>query len=149
MDTTTVYVGMYVHKNSFSLRCYTFKADTRSHHLKVGPDYRLVLEYIDSMRKVYGGDADFICGYEAGCLGYTLYHQLNDHGIKCIILAPSTMAKSPVQKKTDKRDSEAIARCLAHHFYHEVYVPTADEEQVKEFIRMRDDHKLALKKVKQ
>ena len=59
------------------------------------------------------------------------------------------MAKSPVQKKTDKRDSEAIARCLAHHFYHEVYVPTADEEQVKEFIRMRDDHKLALKKVKQ
>ena len=76
-------------------------------------------------------------------------YQLNDHGIKCIILAPSTMAKSPVQKKTDKRDSEAIARCLAHHFYHEVYVPTADEEQVKEFIRMRDDHKLALKKVKQ
>ena len=58
------------------------------------------------------------------------------------------MAKSPVQKKTDKRDSEAIAWCLAHHFYHEVYVPTTDEEQVKEFIRMRDDHKLALKKVK-
>ena len=72
MDTTTVYVGMYVHKNSFSLCCYTFKADTCSHHLKVGPDYRLVLEYIDSMRKVYGGDADFICGYGAGCLGYTL-----------------------------------------------------------------------------
>ena len=51
--------------------------------------------------------------------------------------------------KTDKRDAALIARCLAHHDYNEVHVPTEKDEQIKEFIRMRDDHKLALKKVKQ
>lgn len=42
-----------------------------------------------------------------------------------------------------------IARCLAHHDYSPVYIPTEQDEQVKEYLRMRDDHKLALKKVKQ
>jgi hypothetical protein len=40
------------------------------------------------MRFHYGDDTLFICGYEAGCLGFTLYHQLMDHGVKCVILAP-------------------------------------------------------------
>ena len=40
-----------------------------------------------------------------------------------------------------------IARCLAHHDYSPVHIPTHKDEQVKEFIRMRDDHRLALKKI--
>ena len=58
----------------------------------------------------------------------------------------------PVGKKrikTNKRDTVLIARCLAHHDYSEVHVPTEKDEQIIEFIRMRDDHKLALKKNKQ
>jgi transposase len=51
--------------------------------------------------------------------------------------------------KTDKRDAEIIARCLAQHNYSPVHIPTEKDEQTKEFLRMRDDHKLALKKVKQ
>lgn len=30
-----------------------------------------------------------------------------------------------------------------------MYVPTGQDEQVKDYIRMRDDHRLALKKMKQ
>lgn len=48
--------------------------------------------------------------------------------------------------KTDKRDAEIIAKCLAQHNYSPVHIPTATDEQTKEFLRMRDDHKLALKK---
>ena len=51
--------------------------------------------------------------------------------------------------KTDKRDAALIARCLAHHDYSPVHIPTEQDEQVKEYIRMRQDHKLALKKIKQ
>lgn len=51
--------------------------------------------------------------------------------------------------KTDKRDAELIGKCLAQHNYSPVHVPTATDEETKEFLRMRDDHKLALKKVKQ
>ncbi len=103
------------------------------------------------MRFHYGDETLFICGYEAGCLGFTLYHQLMEHNVKCIILAPTTMPKSSGKKKikTDKRDAGTIARCLAHHDYSPVHIPNEKDEQVKEFIRMRDDHKLALKKIKQ
>jgi transposase len=151
MNNTTVYIGMDVHKNSFSLCCYTIEDDKCSHHQKIDPDYRLILKYIESMRTIFGGDCRFVCGYEAECLGYSLYHQLNDHAVECVILAPSTMTKSPVQKKkkTDKRDSETIAKCLAFHTYHEVHIPTPEEEQIEDFIRMRDDHKQDLKKTKQ
>ena len=60
----------------------------------------------------------------------------------------------PVQQgkkkvKTDRRDARRIAKCLAHHEYSAVHIPTAKDEETKEYLRMRDDHKLALKKIKQ
>ena len=151
MQYTTVYVGMDVHKESFSLCCYTNEKEKAEYSQRVEAHYSKVLNYIEAMRFHYGQDALFICGYEAGCLGFTLYRQLTDHHVKCVILAPTTMPVSQGRKriKTDKRDAALIARCLAHHDYSPVHVPTAQDEETKEFIRMRDDHKLALKKVKQ
>jgi len=151
MNYNTVYVGMDVHKESFSLCCYTNEKEQSEYCQKVNAHYSKVLNYLEAMRFHYGDDAVFICGYEAGCLGFTLYHQLTQHHVKCIVLAPTSMAK-PVGKKkvkTDKLDAALIARSLAHHDYSPVHIPTDKDEQVKEFIRMRSDHKIALKKVKQ
>ena len=151
MNYNTIYVGMDVHKENFSLCAYTIESDKCSYHQKTEADYRNVLKYLDFLRTVYGDDATFVCGYEAGCLGYTLYHQLTDHHIDCKILAPTTMLEQRSRKrvKTDRRDSEIIARCLAQHNYSPVHIPTKQDEETKEYLRMRDDHKLALKKVKQ
>ena len=151
MNYSTVYVGMDVHKENFSLCCYTNEKEKAEYAQKVEGHYSKVLNYLEAMRFHYGNDALFVCGYEAGCLGFTLYRDLTAHNVKCVILAPTTMAVPAGKKriKTDKRDAELIARCLAHHDYSEVHVPTEKDEQIKEFIRMRDDHRLALKKVKQ
>ena len=68
-------------------------------------------------------------------------------------LAPLTKSnleqRSKKRIKTDKRDAEIIAKCLAQHNCSPVHIPTAKDEETKEFLRMRDDHKQALKKVKQ
>ena len=151
MDYSTVYVGMDVHKDSFTLCAYTIEAEKGSYSRKTPSDYKEVIKYLEFLRTIYGDDAKFICGYEAGCLGYTLYHQLTDRNVNCVIMAPSTMLERRGRKrvKTDKRDAELIGRCLAQHNYSSVYVPTDADEQIKEFLRMRDDHKLALKKIKQ
>jgi transposase len=142
---------MDVHKESFSLCSFTIDEDKASHHQRTDADFKNVLKYLEHLRTIYGDDANFICGYEAGCLGYSLYHQLTDHNVNCVILAPTTMLEQRSRKriKTDKRDAEIIARCLAQHNYSPVHIPTEKDEQTKEFLRMRDDHKLALKKVKQ
>ena len=147
---TIVYVGMDVHKESYTLCCYCYDTDKVEYKQTIPSDYKLVLKYMESMRSRYEGEVTFVCGYEAGCLGYSLYHQLREHEVDCKILAPTTMAITNTSHvKTDKRDAANIARCLAFHTYSEVYVPDAEDNSVKEYIRMRDDQKLALKKIKQ
>ena len=122
--------------------------------LKLGlaNDYKEVIAFINTLQLKLGLNDDYSieCGYEAGCLGYTLYHQLTNAGIECVILAPTTMLTQQGQRiKTDKRDARLIAQCLCYGGYHPVYVPTGEDDSVKEYLRMRDDHKLALKKLKQ
>ena len=147
---TIVYVGMDVHKESYTLCCYCYDTDLVEYRQTIPADYRLVLKYMERVRNRYEGDVTFVCGYEAGCVGYSLYHQLTDHAVDCKILAPTTMAITNTNRvKTDRKDAANIARCLAFHTYSEVYVPDEQDNQVKEYIRMRDDQKLALKKVKQ
>ena len=151
MEYSTVFVGMDVHKESFTLACYTNEKEEAEYVQRTEAHYSKVISYLEAMRFHYGDDVAFICGYEAGCLGYTLYHQLTSHHVRCVILAPTSMPTQKGKKKvkTDKRDARKIARCLAHHDYSPVHVPTAKDEETKEYLRMRDDHKLALKKVKQ
>ena len=145
-----VYVGMDVHKESYTLCCYCYDTDKVEYKQTIPSDYKLILKYMESMRNVYGENVSFVCGYEAGCLGYSLYHQLREHAVDCKILAPTTMAITNTSRvKTDKRDAANIARCLAFHTYSEVYVPDDEDNSVKEYIRMRDDQKLMLKKIKQ
>lgn len=147
-----LYVGMDVHKDNYTLCCYSFEEDDLLYKQTIAPDYKNVLKCLEQIRKFYSDseEIEFVCGYEAGSLGYTLYHQLTAHGVKCVILAPTTMAITNKNRvKTDKRDAGNIARCLAFRTYSEVHIPTAEDEAVKDYIRMRDDQKKALKVVKQ
>lgn len=146
---------MDVHSTNFTLCAMepTIGAEDRIFgETQVGPDYKEVLSFINSLKMKLGPNDDYSieCGYEAGCLGYTLYRQLTDAGIKCVILAPTTMLTQQGKRiKTDKRDARLIAQCLCYGGYHSVYIPTGEDDAVKEYLRMRDDHKLALKKLKQ
>ena len=59
------------------------------------------------------------------------------------------MPKAPNERKTDYRDAAKIARCLAYNSYQAVYVPDKQDEAVKEYIRMRDNLKEHIKRLKQ
>ena len=145
-----LYVGMDVHKENYTLCCYSFEKDDLLYKQTIDPDYKMILKYLEQIRVRQSEEIEFVCGYEAGSLGYSLYHQLTDHGIKCVILAPTTMGITNTSHiKTDKRDAGNIARCLAFRTYSVVFVPTHQDNEVKEYIRMRDDQKKALKIIKQ
>ena len=144
-----IYVGMDVHSTSFTLSCYSLRTQSAFATLKMEPTAKAVKKYLDGIRNFYEEECTFVCGYEAGCLGYTLFHQLTAMDIKCVIIAPTTIMRKSHEIKTDRRDAEKLAKVLAHGDYSSVYIPTAQDEAVKEYIRMRDDHKLMLKKNKQ
>jgi len=120
--------------------------------IQTTPNYKEVILFIEKLKWKLGffDDYSIECGYEAGCLGYTLYHQLTNAGINCVILAPTTMLTPQGQRiKTDRRDARFIAHCLCYGGYHPVYIPTGEDDAVKEYLRMRDDIKQAVKKLKQ
>ena len=109
-----------------------------------------VVNYVTNLKKKLK-DCEFVCGYEAGCLGYSTYKDLTKAGIKCVIMAPSTMAvqKGGKKVKNDRRDARVIAQCLAYQTYKEVYVLSEHDEAVRGYLRMRDSHKKELKRIKQ
>ena len=144
-----IYVGMDVHSTSFTLSCYSLSTQETFATLKIEPTAKAVKKYLEGISRARNEECVFVCGYEAGCLGYTLYHHLTAMDIKCIIIAPTTIMRKPNEIKTDRRDAEKLALALAYGNYSTVYVPNAQDDAVKEYIRMRDDHKLMLKKNKQ
>ena len=150
-----VRIGMDVHSTNYTLCAMEpiiGEDDRIFATIDVTPDYKNILMFIESLKMKLGVDNqyDIQCGYEAGCLGYSLYNQLTAANVKCVILAPTTMlTPQGIRIKTDARDARMIAQCLSYGGYHAVYVPTEDDDSIKEYIRMRDDHKTALKKIKQ
>ncbi|MDE7332482.1 MAG: transposase [Lachnospiraceae bacterium] len=148
-------IGMDVHSTNYTLCAMepVIGAEDRVFaNIQVTPDYKNILMFIENLKLKLGLEDtyDIECGYEAGCLGYSLYNQLTASGVKCVILAPTTMLTQQGQRiKTDARDAHMIAQCLSYGGYHPVYIPTEEDDSVKEYLRMRDDHKKALKKVKQ
>lgn len=148
-------IGMDVHSTNYTLCAMepVLVGEDRIYaNVQIPPEYKLVLSFIDKLKQKLGPSDTYSieCGYEAGCLGYSLYRQLTEAGVRCVILAPTTMLTQQGKRvKTDKRDAAIIAQCLAYGTYHPVHVPTEKDNAVKEYLRMRDDHKIALKKIKQ
>ena len=92
-------------------------ADSIYATIQVSPDYKNILLFIEKVKqKLDPNDTyDIECGYEAGCLGYSLYNQLTSAGVKCVILAPTTMLTQQGNRiKTDTRDALMIAQCLSY-----------------------------------
>jgi len=148
--SSIVYVGMDVHTTNYTMCCYVIDGDADFARVELEPDYKFILNYLDQVEESYGEECEFICGYEAGCLGYSLYNDLSSKGVECIILAPTTMATQKKKGiKNDFRDAKDIAKCLAYNTYSRVHVPTMEDNAVKEYIRLRVATKNELKKVKQ
>lgn len=150
-----VYIGMDVHTSNYTLCSldpgYGVKKDNYFAEVQFTNNFVTnVVNYVTNLKKKLK-DCEFVCGYEAGCLGYSTYKDLTKAGIKCVIMAPSTMAvqKGGKKVKNDRRDARVIAQCLAYQTYNEVYVLSEHDEAVRGYLRMRDSHKKELKRIKQ
>jgi len=80
-----IYVGMDVHTTNFTFCCFTADSDRGFAVAQTEPDYRQVIKYMERVQKQRGEECKFVCGYEAGCLGYSLYHQLTRYGVDCVM----------------------------------------------------------------
>lgn len=148
-----IYIGMDVHKNTYSLCAVDSSTGEIIAQIKCAADVKNILKFIASIKERLGKDheLEFITGYEAGCLGFSLYHELAYYDIPCIILAPSTMHGSVKNKKVknDRMDAFNIATNLIHGSYKAVHVPTEHDNEIKEYIGLREDVIISRKRIKQ
>jgi transposase len=90
------------------------------------------------MKKLGSPTALRVC-YEAGPCGYVLYWQVTKLGIHCEVIAPTLIPKRVGDKvKTDRRDSEMLARLYRAGELTAVWVPDEAHEALRDLVRARE-----------
>ena len=105
---------------------------------------------IDKMvRRLRSKSSHLVFAYEAGPCGYVLHRYLSGKGLDCRVVAPSLIPKRPGDKvKNDRRDAVEIARLLRSGDLTAVYVPSIEDESVRDLCRARDATRVILKDAK-
>jgi transposase len=81
-----------------------------------------------------------VFAYEAGPCGYWLYRYLTRKGQTCFVVAPSLIPqKAGDRVKTDRRDALHLARQMRSGDLTPVYVPSVDDEAIRDLSRARED----------
>lgn len=99
-------------------------------------------EAIRKLVKKLGEPNNLRVCYEAGPTGYPLYRLLLTLGVHCDVIAPSLIPKRPGERiKTDRRDSIRLAQLYRAGELTSVYVPTPEDEALRDLVRCREDAK--------
>lgn len=72
-------IGMDVHSTNYTLCAIEPRLGEEEiiyANIKVTPDADNIVQFIENLKKKIKDDCDILCGYEAGCLGFSLYHEL-------------------------------------------------------------------------
>ena len=145
-----IYVGMDVHKETYSVCCYDPRTNTYMFEQKMKASTASVLKYLKHVKEQFGEEIVFICGYEAGPTGFGLCRDLLRADISCIVMAPTSLKRNSGKKrKNDKVDAKQLAKALYTKDYSQVHLSTKKEEAIKEYCRMRQSLVTELKKAKQ
>src|SRR5262249_48173559 len=101
------------------------------------------------IRRLESKGATLVLAYEAGPCGYWLYRYLTPRGVSCRVVAPSPIPRKPGDRvKTDRRDAVTLARLLRSGDFSSIYVPTIDDEAIRDLSRAREDAVCDLKRSK-
>jgi transposase len=143
----TLFVGLDVHKDSIAV-AYA-PEDRGAEVVSVGMIGTRQCDIDKLIRRLAAKGATRVFAYEAGPCGYWLYRYLTRHGLTCLVVAPSLIPRKPGDRvKTDRRDAVTLARLLRSGDLSSVYVPTVEDEAIRDLSRAREDAVRDLKRSK-
>ena len=133
-----IYVGIDVHKDTYSICCYDARTDRYLYEHKMMATTANVLKYLRKVKEQVGGETEFVCGYEAGPTGFGLCRDLLKADVPCVVMAPTSLKRSGGKKvKNDRIDARHLAKDLFTKDFSSVHISSEKEEAIKEFCRMR------------
>lgn len=136
MSKNTRYVGLDVHKDTISVAVAEpgreGEVRYRGTIANSEPAVRKLVKQLGPVEKLR-------CCYEAGPCGYVLYWLLTTLGVHCTVVAPSLIPERAGDRvKTDRRDAEKLARLHRSGELTEVWVPTPEDEALRDLVRLRE-----------
>jgi transposase len=136
-EPTTLFVGLDVHKDSIAVAHAS--PDRSADVVYVGQVGTRETDLNKLLRRLHSHASRLVVTYEAGPCGYSLYRRLTQKGVACMVVAPSLIPKKPGERvKTDRRDAAQLARLLRAGDRTSIYVPTVDDEAVRDLARARE-----------
>ena len=143
----TLFVGLDDHKDSISVAYVP--VDRAAEVTYVGRIGTRPADVDKLVRRLQAKADRLVFAYEAGPCGYGLYRQLTGHGLTCLVVAPSLIPRKPGDRvKTDRRDAVQLARLLRSGDLDSVYVPSVEDEALRDLCRAREVAVVTLKAAK-
>src|SRR4030095_4625901 len=138
MGKRSMFVGLDGHKEKIdvSIAGGARQGEVR-HYGVIASD----LEPLDKVvRALRGRDRRLHFVYEAGPCGFGIHRHLTGRGEDCVVVSPSMIPKrSGDRVKTDRRDSQMLARLHRAGELRAIYVPDDLDEAMRDLVRARED----------
>lgn len=137
-QSTTVYVGLDVHKDSIEIALADAARDTEVRHLGTVAGGTLAVTKV--LRRLVSAGHRLHIVYEAGPCGFVLQRHFLALGWRCDVVAPSSIPRPAGERvKTDRRDAMKLARLARIGELTPVRVPDGADEAMRDLVRGRED----------
>lgn len=137
-QSTTVYVGLDVHKDSIDIALAQASGDSEVRHLGTVAGGTAAVS--KALRRLISAGQRLHIVYEAGPCGFALQRHFAALGWRCDVVAPSSIPRPSGERiKTDRRDAMKLARLARAGELTPVRVPDSADEAIRDVVRGRED----------
>lgn len=137
------YIGLDVHKVSISVAVAEAGRQAPEFRGEIPNEPRAIDKLVNQLSQRFDGQP-LLFSYEAGPCGYGVYHQIQASGHDCEVVAPTLIPQRAGDRiKTDRRDAKMLARLSRSGELTPVWVPTPEQEAIRDLTRAREDMKAA------
>lgn len=128
-----IYVGMDVHKKSWSISIYTDQFEHKT--FSQPPEVGVLVNYL---KRNFPGAA-YKSVYEAGYSGFWIHDHLREQGVQCLVVNPADVPTKDKERagKTNPVDCRKLARSLRNGEIEGIYVPSRPKAEDRSLLRTR------------
>jgi transposase len=128
-----IYIGIDAHLKNWTVTAMT--ENNLAKTISQDPNAGILFTYLQ--RTFPGGN--YHSAYEAGFCGFSVHRNLQEYGIKNIVVNPADIPTTDKERKQkeDRRDSRKIARSLKNGELVGIYIPEKGTEELRSLVRYR------------